>query len=73
MTRLHPSARDPLVADDLLKAPLAHRSQRQMIIQQPAQQLPALAVKTLFQFGMREPSSIRPIQKPHQRLKLLSA
>ena len=70
---LDPTARHALIADDLLKALLAHRPQRQMIIQQPAQQLPALTVKTLFQFGMREPSSVCPIQKAHQRLKLLSA
>ena len=39
MTALHPAADHPLIPGDVLKALLAHRPQRQMIIKQTAQQL----------------------------------
>ena len=44
-----------------------------MIIQQPAQQLPPVAVKTLLKLGVREPRGVRPVQEAHQRLELLTA
>ncbi|MGA8335231.1 MAG: hypothetical protein WB761_10835 [Solirubrobacteraceae bacterium] len=48
MTWLHSAARHPLIADYLLKARLADRAQRQMIIKQPPQQLPPVPVKTFL-------------------------
>ena len=44
-----------------------------MIIQQPAQQLPPVAIKTLLKLGMRKPGRIRPVQEADQRLELLPA
>ena len=49
MPCLDPRAPDALIADDLLKAPLAQRPQRQMIVQQAAQQLTTVTIKTLLQ------------------------
>ena len=48
VTWLDSTASHPLIADYLLKARLADRAQRQMIIKQPPQQLPPVAVKTLL-------------------------
>ena len=48
VTWLHSAARHPLIADYLLKARLADRAQRQMIIKQPPQQLPPVPVKTFL-------------------------
>jgi hypothetical protein len=48
MTCLDAPARHALLADHLLMSLLAHRPQRQMIIQQPAQQLPPVAVRRLL-------------------------
>ena len=73
MTGLDPRAPDPLIADDLLEPLLADRPQRQMIIQQPAQQLPPVPVKTLLKLRVRQPSRIRPVQETDQRLELLLA
>jgi hypothetical protein len=66
MTCLDPPPRHALVADHLLMPLLADRPQRQMIIQQPAQQLPSVAVQTPLKLAVREPGSVRPIQK-HKR------
>ena len=73
MPGLDPPARHPLSAGDLLTALLADRAQRQMIIEQPAQQFTPVAIQTLLKLGMREPRSIRPVQKTHQGLELLTA
>jgi len=70
---LDPTAGHTLVADHLLKALLVHCPQRQMIIKQPAQQLPSVAIKTLLKLRVREPGGVRPIQKAKQRLELLAA
>ena len=70
---LDPTARHALIADDLLKALLAHRPQRQMIIQQPPEKLPTLTVKTLLKLRVRQTGSVRPIEKAHQRLELVPA
>jgi hypothetical protein len=45
---LRPPASDPLIADHPFTALLADRSQRQLIIKQPPQQLPPVAVKVLL-------------------------
>lgn len=73
MPRLDPDAPDTLIADDLLQPLLPQRPQRQMIIQQPAQQLTPVTIKTLLQLGVREPSGARPIKETDQRLELLPA
>jgi len=73
VTWLDPRARRSLIADDLLKALLAQRPQRQMIIKQAAQQLPPLNIKTLLKLRVREPGSVRPIKEADQRLKQLPA
>ena len=73
MTGLDPPAPGPLIAEDTPEALLAEGPQRQMIIQQPAQQLPPVAVKTLLQLGMRQPRGIGSIQKAQQRLELFTA
>ena len=58
--RTRPARDHPLIADDLLEALLAHRPQRQMIIQQPAQQLPPVdgqdAPQARRATGRRRPS-----------------
>jgi hypothetical protein len=73
VTGLDPSARHPLVADHLRQAPLADLTQRQMIIEQPPQQLPPVPVKTILELGVREPRGVGPVQKAQQRLELLTA
>ncbi len=73
VTGLNPRTPDPLIADDLLEALLADCPQRQMISQQPAQQLPPVPVKTLLKLRVRQPSRIRPVQETDQRLELLLA
>ena len=55
MTCLDPTADHPLFASDILTAVLADRPQRQMVIQQPAQQIAAIAIKVLLKLGVREP------------------
>ena len=70
---LDPTARHALIADDLLKALLAHRPQRQMIIQQPPEKLPTLTVKLLLKLRVRQTGSVRSIQKAHERLELVPA
>jgi hypothetical protein len=70
---LDPTTRHPLITDDLIQALLANRPQRQMIIEQPPQQLPPVAVKTLLKLGVRQPRRIRPVQEAQQRLELLTA
>jgi hypothetical protein len=70
---LDPATRHPLIADHPLEALLADRPQRQMVIQQPPQQLPSVAVKTVLELGVREPRGVRPIQETQQRLELLTA
>jgi hypothetical protein len=44
-----------------------------MIIKQAPQQLAPVAVKALLKLAMRQTSSVAPVQKAHQRLKLLTA
>ena len=73
VTRLDPRARLSLIADDLLKALLAHRPQRQMIIQQAAQQLPPVNIKMLLKLAVREAGGVRPIKEADQRLEPLPA
>ena len=70
---LNPPAPGPLIADHLINALLAEGPQRQMVSQQPAQQLPPVPVKTLLQLGMREPGGVGSVQKAHQRRELLTA
>ena len=43
-----------------------------MIIKQPAQKLPTVAVKTLLKLGVREPRGVGAVEKTHQRLELLT-
>jgi hypothetical protein len=57
-----PDAPHPLIADHLIEALLARCPQRQMIIEQPAQQLPPVAVKTLLKLRVREPGRVRPVR-----------
>ena len=64
MPGLHTTPGNTLLANHLLEPLLAHRPQRQMIIQQPAQQLPPVAVKTLLKLGVRERRSVPPSRKP---------
>jgi hypothetical protein len=73
VTLLHPRAHLSLIASHLLKALLAHRAQRQMIIEQTAQQLPPVNIKMLLKLGMRQAGGIRPIKKADQRLEPLPA
>jgi hypothetical protein len=73
MTGLDPAARHPLITDDLIQALFADRAQREMVIKQPAQQLPPVAVKMLLKLGVREPRGVRPVQEAQQRLELLTA
>jgi hypothetical protein len=70
---LDPTARHPLITDDLIKALLTDRPQRQMVIQQPAQQLPPVTADALLQPGVIKTSSVGPVQKTDQRLELLTA
>jgi hypothetical protein len=42
-----------------------------MIIEQAAQQLSPIAVKTLLKLGVREPRRVGPVQKANQSLELL--
>ena len=44
-----------------------------MIIQQPAQQLPPVTIKTLLKRGVREASGVGPVKEADQRLELLTA
>jgi hypothetical protein len=73
VTWLDPRARLSLIANDLLKALLAQRPQRQMIIKQAAQQLPPVNIKMLLKLRVREPGGVRPIKEADQRLKQLPA
>ena len=73
MSRLDPAADRPLITSDLLKARLAQRPQRQMIIEQAAQQLPPANIKMLLELRMRQAGSVRPIQEADQRRKPLPA
>ena len=63
MTGLDPTARHTLITDDLVQALLADRAQREMVIEQPAQQLPPVAVKMLLKLGVREPAASVPSKK----------
>ena len=63
MPGLDPTTNQPLITDHLLQALLADRPQRQMIIQQPPQQLPPVAVKTLLKLRVRQALGIGPVQK----------
>ena len=63
MTGLDPSADHALLADHLLQAPLSRCAQRQVIIQQPAQQLPPVYFKPLLELRVRERSGICPVQE----------
>jgi len=49
---LHPAAQDALITGHLLQARLAHGPQREMIIKQPPQQLPPVAVKMILELPM---------------------
>ena len=51
---------------------LAHRSQREVIIQQAPQQLPPVALQAILKLAVREPGSAAPIHEPHHQLKLLT-
>jgi hypothetical protein len=73
VTRLDPTAGNTLVARHVPEPLLARRSQRQMIIKQPPQQLAAVAIETLLKLPMRQASGVRPIQKADRRLELLPA
>jgi hypothetical protein len=70
---LDPDALHPLIADHLIEAPLARCPQREVIIQKPPQQFPAVTVKTLLELGVREPAGVRAVQESDQRLELLVA
>jgi hypothetical protein len=69
---LDPTARHPLITHDLIKALLTDRPQRQMIIQQQAQQLPPVTVKALLKPGVIQASRVGPVKEPDQRLELLT-
>src|ERR1039458_173144 len=69
---LNAPASDSFIAGHLLEALLADRPQREMIIKQPAQQLPPVAVKTLLELGVRETRGAGSVQKANQSLKLLT-
>ena len=73
MTRFDPTAGHLIVPDNLLKALLADRAQREMVIKQPAQQLPPVTVKTLLQTSVIQTSRISPVHETDQRLELLTA
>ena len=68
---LDAAARHALIADDILNACLANPAQRQMVIQQPPQQLTPVTVKALLELRMREVGGVAPVQEAHQRLELL--
>jgi hypothetical protein len=73
VTGLDPAARHPLITDDLIQALLADRPQREMVIQQPAQQLPPVAREMLLKLGVRAPGGVRPVQEAQQQPELLTA
>jgi hypothetical protein len=73
VTILHAAADHSLIASDLLKPRLAQGAQRQMIIEQAAQQLPPVNIKMLLKLGMRQAGGVGPIKEADQRLELLPA
>ena len=73
VTGLEPGANHALIAGHPLQALLSRGPQRQMIINQPTQQLPAVYLKPLLKLRMRQPGSVCRVQEADQRLKLLPA
>ena len=73
VTRLEAAAYDLLVADDPLQTLLAQRPQGQVIVKQPAQQLPPVDREPFLKLGMREPGGVGSVQEVDQRLELLPA
>jgi len=69
---LDPTARHPLITDNRVETLLTDGPQRQMIIQQPAQQLPPVTADALLQPGVIQASRVGPVKEPDQRLELLT-
>jgi hypothetical protein len=73
MIRFDPTAGHLIVPDNLRKALLADRAQREVVIKQPAQKLPPVTVKTLLQASVIQTSRVGPVHETDQRLELLTA
>jgi hypothetical protein len=73
MFSFDPTAGHLVITDNVLKALLTDRAKRQVIIEQPAQQLPPVTVDAVLQSGVIQASSVGPVQETDQRLKPLAA
>jgi hypothetical protein len=73
MIVFNPTAGHLIVTDHRLQTLLTDRAEREMVIKQPAQQLPAVTVKALLQPRVIHASRIGPVHEADQRLELLTA
>ena len=73
MITFDPAAGHLVITDNRVQALLTDRAQREVVIKQPAQQLPPVTVKTLLKLGMFQASGVGPVHEADQRLELLTA
>jgi hypothetical protein len=73
MMLFDPSAGHLVITDNRVQTLLTDRTEREMVIKQPAQQLPAVTVKALLQPRVIHASRIGPVHEADQRLELLTA
>jgi len=72
MFSFDPTAGHLILTDNRPEALLTDRAYREMIIKQPAQKLPPVAVQTLLKPGVIKTSGVSPVQEANQRLELLT-